>query len=164
MEWRDVVGYEAYFSVSDEGHVYSKRSHKLITLTVSRTGYYTFVTRFNGRSGKCKCFKVHRLVADAFIDNPEDKPMVNHKDGNKLNNHRSNLEWNTASENIRHAYDTGLSKGLSGDDNKNSKISSKIAKEIREKYSKGNFTQRFLASQYKVGKTTIQNILDGSRW
>ena len=54
-------------------------------------------------------FAIHRLVAITFIDNPDNKPMVNHIDGNKLNNNACNLEWVTCSENHKHAYKTGLS-------------------------------------------------------
>ncbi|MBO5714318.1 MAG: HNH endonuclease [Clostridia bacterium] len=62
-----------------------------------------------------KQYKVHRIVAMAFIPNPEHKPQVNHIDGNKQNNHVSNLEWATAKENVNHAVKTGLLKPLYGD-------------------------------------------------
>jgi hypothetical protein len=62
------------------------------------------------QSGKHTTFKVHRLVAQLFVSNDFNKPMVNHKDGNKKNNNFENLEWVTNSENIQHAFDNGLMK------------------------------------------------------
>ena len=101
-EWRLIEGYNDCFYVSNYGRVKSlhkKDNHGIKKPSVSTYGYY-FV-----RLSKKESLKyVHRLVAKAFIPNPKDKPQVNHKDGNKLNNHINNLEWVTASENQLHAY------------------------------------------------------------
>lgn len=93
------------YSVDLNGNVYSNRSGKLKKLTPSKqsSGYITVTI-----SGKTKY--VHRLVAQTFIPNPENKPEVNHLDGDKSNNAVSNLEWVTPSENVRHAVDTGLNQ------------------------------------------------------
>lgn len=162
--WKDVVGYEQYFKVSDTGKVYSKRTSKILSQTISQTGYYTIATKIGGRKGKALCFKVHRLVAQAFINNTENKPFVNHKDGNKLNNLCENLEWSTALENIRHAFATGLACGLSGEDSPNSKLNYSIVDQIRFEYITTKISQRKLAQKYGVSKTTIQNILANERW
>ena len=108
-EWKDVVDYETLFSVSNTGEVFSKRTNKILKQHTKRNGYKTIATKIGGRNGKSLCFKVHRLVATAFIPNPESKPYVNHIDGDPGNNNLKNLEWCTASENTIHAINFGLS-------------------------------------------------------
>lgn len=119
MLWKDVIGYEEFFSVSNTGEVWSKRTNKLLKQTISPNGYYVISTRIGGRSGKCIMFRVHRLVAEAFLSEPEEYMhewakkskygcvQVNHIDCNKLNNNLYNLEWCTAEENLSHARDNG---------------------------------------------------------
>ena len=100
------------FRVYSNGTVYRKNTRGLIREAkqsyVSRNKKYTVVTYTE--SGKQTSYYVHRLVAEAFIPNPEDKPQVNHKDGNPSNNNVENLEWVTSKENVAHAYEIGLIK------------------------------------------------------
>lgn len=112
--WKDIKGYEGRYQISNLGNCRSIQDNK---------GNYRELTRVPRiRSKTCKYlyiqffikdrptqFAIHRLVAITFIDNPDNKPMVNHIDGNKLNNNACNLEWVTCSENHKHAYKTGLS-------------------------------------------------------
>jgi hypothetical protein len=92
------------YSILRDGRVYSFKTRKFLSGTL-RNGYVklTLLNRY-----KPKTFVIHRLVAQAFIPNPENKPEVNHIDGNKLNNHVSNLEWCTRIENYRHAVSNNL--------------------------------------------------------
>lgn len=119
--WKDVKGYESIYQVSDLGNIKSvprtiirssgvKCKIKSTTLNKAISYGYEIVTLFNVGS-KSKTVKVHRLVATAFITNPENKRTVNHKDGDKQNNNMNNLEWNTYSENIKHSYDKLGRKG-----------------------------------------------------
>ena len=162
--WEDVFGYEDRFRISSHGRLYSKISCKILSQTISKTGYYTHGTKIGGRNGKAVCFKIHRLVAKAFLLNPEEKLYVNHKDGNKLNNLLSNLEWVTSSENSIHAHKNGFCTHPKGDMSKNSKLNQSIVEDIRREYSEEGVSQRSLASKYSVSKTTIQNILKFKRW
>ncbi|MEI5946507.1 hypothetical protein ETJ91_00555 [Bacillus albus] len=107
MRWKDVVDYEGGYKVSTCGKVFSVRRNRCLKSYINKHGYEVCAL---SRNCKVKHIAVHRLVAKAFIPNPAGKPQVNHKDGNKTNNDISNLEWVTASENIKHAHVTGLSR------------------------------------------------------
>lgn len=115
--WRDVKGYEGLYQVSDWGRV--RRGNKPLHLNTNTYGYKHITLCKNNVP---KTALVHTLVADAFIENPQSKPQINHKDGNKENNTVANLEWVTQEDNNRHAIKTKLRKArkillVDGDDN-----------------------------------------------
>ena len=119
--WLDIYGYENAYQVSNFGNVRSldryvdRMNHghpsvqfckgKILKLDIDEDGYYRINIRYNQKD---KRYGVHRLVASAFLPNPENLPCVNHKDGNKMNNHVDNLEWCTVEYNNRHAASIGL--------------------------------------------------------
>ena len=128
--WKDIKGYEGLYQVSNFGRVktlpriirnssngryYTKE--KILKLGKQTTGYL-YVCLYKNNTHKTH--RIHRLVAEAFIANPENKLQVNHIDGNKTNNHVSNLEWVTRKENMKHAYKIGLTRGYKG--HKHSKL------------------------------------------
>ena len=160
-EWKDVIGFEQYFMVSDHGRVWSKRSNKVLSQGMSKTGYPVISTRLGGRKGKAICKKVHRWVAEAFIGVMEKGLYVNHKDGDKTNNHVSNLEWCTASENMKHAYESGLLTVKTWEENPHSKLNTESVRYIRENYRpySSTFGQRALARKFSVNKTTIERVI-----
>ena len=159
---KDVPEFEEYFSVTEDGKVWSKRSNKFLK-TRSVNGYLGFTTRIGGRTAKGILLKVHRLVALTYIPNPDNKPQVNHKDGNKLNNHVSNLEWSTASENIQHAYTAGLAKGMSGCANV---FSEEDIKYIRNSYIPYDpeFGTRGLSRRFNVDHMQISRIVNNKTY
>lgn len=105
--WKDVVGYENLLSISNNGKVFNKKNNKIMKYFLSGRGYKTISVWFGKRSNR-KNFLIHRLVAQTFIPNPLNKPQINHKDGNKLNNRVDNLEWCDARYNNIHAIRNGL--------------------------------------------------------
>ena len=96
------------YIISNKGFVISLvRKFHLLNIRRDKNGYVHYYIR-DLSAGKRKDFKAHRLVAEYFIDNPNDYPIVNHIDGNKANNNIENLEWCTYSQNNIHAYKNGL--------------------------------------------------------
>ena len=102
--WSKINGFPNY-SVSNTGKIRNDLSGKIKSPIEGATGYLNIDLYSGGKRTKAK---IHRLVGEAFIPNPDNKPEVNHIDGDKHNNNVENLEWVTHSENIRHAFSTGL--------------------------------------------------------
>lgn len=134
--WKQITGFETLYSVSTKGRVKSfgkgkstnpkNNVERIIKPSVGRGGYEK-IKLF--KDGKRHYFSAHRLVAETFLFNPENKKEVNHKDGNKLNNCADNLEWCTPSENQIHAFEMGLQKRRFGKDNSCSKRIIQLTKE-----------------------------------
>jgi len=107
--WKDIKGWEGLFQISDHGRLKSflKDPNGYIRSVKNGNGWYLTTTLTSG-GRKMQTKRIHRLVAEAFIPNPDGKPTVNHKDLNKQNNHFENLEWAYYAENMGHAISHGV--------------------------------------------------------
>ena len=95
MTMKQIDGYDNYY-VTDEGQIYNAKTQRFLRATPTSSGYCRVSL---SRNGKIHTYYIHRLVAEAFISNPDNKPAINHIDENKANNHKDNLEWVTPKEN-----------------------------------------------------------------
>ena len=160
--WKPVVNFEGFYEVSNLGNVrtidrnvYDKNGKlrriklKNITKQLDRNGYYKVDIK---NDIERKTISVHRLVGQAFLLNSENKPTINHIDGNKLNNVVSNLEWATYSENNKHAVTVGLRKspwtGKFG-------LNNPVSKPIYQLDKKGNIVNSFVNAREAEIKTGI---------
>ena len=140
---------DADYDVSNYGRV--RHGLRIISGSVHQDHY--IVVTLHGKQ-----YPVHRLVAQVFIDNPDNKPEVNHIDGNKMNNTVDNLEWVTRSENQQHAADNSLQpKPFS---TYQGKFTPEQREEIKRLWDDGKFTKRQLAKQYEVSHTCICDIIN----
>ena len=160
--WIPVKDYEGYYEISNFGKLmslnYKGNGYKKILKTNINDNGYEQVRLNLEKVGKNK--KIHRLVAEAFIDNPENKRCVNHKDGNKCNNNLINLEWCTHSENTLHAFKNNIAKALRGENSYNSKLNNKCVVEVYKSVK----SHRKLAKEYGVTKSCITSIKAKKTW
>lgn len=153
------------FEVSNIGRMRNVLTGTIYKQSVNSTGYYSVRVTLGSRDKK-KSFRIHKAVAETFVPNPENKPDVNHKDGNRLNNNAYNLEWSTEKENTRHAWDTGLALPRKGSKSPSSKLTDEQVKYIREHYIAGDkeFGRHALAKKFNVHYKTIADIANYKRY
>lgn len=158
--FKKIPNYEGLYQVSNFGNVkrfYQNGKTRILKQSIDRCGYKHLELC---KDGKEKFFNVHRVIAKVFIPNEEDKPCVNHLDGNKLNNNVSNLQWCTHSENTQHAYNTGLKTPVRGESHKLSKLKECDVVNIRD----SNLSAKELSKIYKVHFATIYRVKNNIRW
>lgn len=158
--WKDIKGYDGKYQVSNCGRVRRLRKTvppRILKLQPSHNGYLQ-ATLF--RDGKPKHLLVHRLVAQAFIGNPEGKSCVNHINGIKTDNRADNLEWVTHAENTQHALTTGLM--TQGEERYNAKLTNEQARYIRN--NPDNLSGVELAAVLGTDKTVISAIQRGKTY
>lgn len=173
--WKDIVGYEGFYLVSNLGNVksidrYVKHNYGDLSRRIQKGGNRNLIFNSDkyycvslGKNGKSKTFTVHRLVAIAFLENPLNLAIVNHKDGIKTNNHYTNLEWCTAQQNTQHATENNLIPF--GENHGMAKLTDKKVKEIRQKYERnGLYNTYYLAKKYNVSRTLIGLVINNKIW
>ena len=171
--WKDIPGYENIYQISNLGRIKSldriiicknkkniKRG-KILKVEIVNNGYERIQLHKNN---KCKRYKMHRLVAQAFISNPEKKPYVNHKNGIKNDNRVINLEWCTQSENILHAYKTGLRRSLKGENHGRALLTRKDVLNIRYILKNKEITSIEIAKRYNISVKAIDHIKHRRTW
>lgn len=147
------------YKICSDGRIYNKDG-SLKKLHKNNNGYYLVDIYENSVRKK---WLLHRLIATLFIPNPQKEKVVNHIDGNKLNNHYSNLEWTNHSQNNKHAYKIGLKKPLSNP-KFNIRLSISDVKEIKTLLRFGNANQAEIGRRFGVSRNVINNIKTEKTW
>lgn len=169
--WKDVIGYEGLYQVSNLGRVKGlKRESKhykggvrvynerFLNPCLHKDGYLKVGLIKDGIN---KQHSVHRLVCSSFIENIYNKPQVNHKNGVKTDNRLENLEWSTSSENHKHAYKIGL-RHQNGEKNHRSALTNSQVFEI--KYNHKNLSNKEVSMIYNISTNQVSRIRRGDRW
>ena len=157
--WKDIPEYDGLYRVSNLGRVKSLKfgRDKMLKPQESKCGYMHVILY---KGGGVKYFLVHRIVMIVFVG--ESDLQVNHINGIKADNKLENLEYCTRSENMIHAYNIGLKKGLKGEKHGQSKLTEIEVKMI--KYEHKNMTQREIAKIYRIAQSLVSMIRSGKSW
>lgn len=147
------------YEIHRNGTIRNRESFNIKSQYIGSTGYYMVSFSYKNKS---KPQRVHRLLASTFISNPNNYPCVNHKNGIKTDNRLCNLEWCTHSQNMKHAFETGLANNK-GEKNGQSKLSKSQVKEIKELLKSG-LSQYKIAEKYPVSRSCILGIKTGRLW
>lgn len=174
--WKDIRGYEGLYQINSIGNVRSldrfvkssrggfrKQNSRILTNSIHKHGHH-IVNLW--KENKSVQYKVYRLLAIAFISNPDNKPCVNHIDGNRMNLSLENLEWVTYSENMRHAYDNGLTNGTfkAGFESRFCKLSKEDILFIKSKRKNREMKLKDLAALFNIGIGHVSQIGTGKQW
>jgi hypothetical protein len=156
-EWRDIANFDGIYQISNLGNIRSWANNRHGRLKgprplrecLNRNGYLSVPL-------KGKQYYTHRLVAEAFIPNPDNKPEINHKNCMRQNNTVDNLEWVTREENIKHGIFTRGRKNVS--------LTMDSARKIREFYASKTHTQAELSRMFNVTTTVVWQVLHNLSW
>ena len=163
--WKECKNHKGYF-VSNLGRVKSEKRNyvngfKILKQTTKKDGYKRVHIKYDDFD---KHVYVHRLVANAFLENVNGKKYINHNNGIKDDNRPENLEWCTHKENIQHAQQNGMRDAVVGENNHLAKLTETDVLDIRNTHNLGFVTQQELADAWNVGRTTIRAIIDYKTW
>lgn len=163
--WQFVPGFEGEYEVSTLGRL---RSHVLGQQRILRCAPDSrgYIPVFLYGKRQRKRYWLHRLIAEVFIPNPQQRREVNHKNGNKSDCRVENLEWVSRSQNIRHAYENGLVKyvGKRGADSNKAVLTNEQVLQLRKLYEEREYTQRELAEMFNISRSTVYQILKRRSW
>ncbi|MED5492674.1 MAG: NUMOD4 domain-containing protein [Pseudomonadota bacterium] len=171
--WKPISGYEGLYEVSNLGRVKSLGRmrvtkgggkswlpERIKAASSQREGYVSAHLYKNSKMSKRY---IHRLVAEAFLANPNSLPQVNHLDGDKANNAATNLEWCSASDNCRHAVDFEIYQTARGEQSAMAKLTEESVIEIRQMAASG-WLHREIAEIFGVGRKAVTKIVNRQRW
>lgn len=172
--WKEIAN-SKYYAISSYGRVKRLERKQWCKVNNSFSTYKEKILVPNSNNSKkylrikimyndySRTEQLHRLVAKEFIPNPNNLPQVNHKDGNKMNNHYTNLEWVTGSQNMRHRIDIlGIKSWKTGNDCNFGKLTEEQVKQLPELLK--TKTRRAVAKMFNVSSTTITEITSGRSW